>query len=535
MTLLGRGQTWQWQIVTAPRIPRAIGALAVTGVDVAAGRAQTPAPVLGAPVPRPAGWPFEVARGARATIPEPGGGERIAAAYGITTFAVTDPAIAMLELRLRYRDGIAIWINGVECARRALPRGTSTTLAATSHGPEWETFYIPAAPGLLRKGDNVLAIELHPSGRRIAPWLAADLVGRNDRGIVRGPFLAEATERSATIIVDTDPGVDATLEWGAGDALDRTQTSPPARRHEFVLSGLPESSRFSYRIRAGASTSSKYAFHTMPKSGEVIRIGIYGDVRGGHVVHRQLVEHMLDEGLDLVAVSGDLVRHGSDEADWQRFFAITQDLRAQVPYYPAVGNHDLGWNGTTGRAERQFSLPASSPDRPANAFWYSRDVADVHLVFLDSNRYDRSEQEAWLDTDLTAARGRGVRAIIAFVHDGPYSRGLHGGNAIARARYVPIMVRHHVDLVVSGHDHLYQRGEVDGLRYVVTGGGGAGLYAIRCGVAGKKRCKVDDGMQSIAREHHYAVLTIGRELELCPRRTDGSLLEKCTRMPLHRP
>ena len=38
-----------------------------------------------------------------------------------------------------------------------------------------------------------------------------------------------------------------------------------------------------------------------------------------------------------------------------------------------------------------------------------------------------------------------MRAILAFTHDGPYSRGYHGGNVDARNRYAPILVRHGVD------------------------------------------------------------------------------------------
>jgi hypothetical protein len=537
-SLVSTKAAWRWQVVTAPKIPRAVGALAVSGVDVASGRATQVAPVLGEIAPRPASWPYDVTD-AKPAIGKPGEGDRIAAAFGVTTFQITDAQIAMLELRLRYRDGVVVWLNGVEVVRQALPRGTPNTLALRQHGPEWETFYIPAAPGLLVKGTNTLAIEAHPSGRRAWPEIAADLIGRSDRGIVRGPNLAETTQAGATIVVETDPDVDAQLEWGLGSATDRVQKSPPGRRHVFALTGLAPGARYSYRVRAGSSQSARYGFHTLPKHGALLRIGIYGDVRGGHAMHRRLVERMLDEGLDLVAVSGDMVAHGSDEADWQRFFAITQELRAQLPYYPAVGNHDLGWDGpdgssSSGRASLVFALPLD-PSRPKETYWYSRDVADVHLVFLDSNAYDRVEQETWLEQDLAAARKRGVRAIIAVTHDGPYARGYHGGNAIGRARYVPILARHKVELLISGHDHIYQRGDQAGVRYVVSGGGGAPLYGIRCGVDGRPKCAIDDGMQAVHREHHYGVITIGRDLEWCPRRPDGTLLEKCTRIPFGRP
>ncbi len=529
---------WQWQVITAPRLQPQIGALAISGLDVAAGRAAAPLAVLGEGT-APEGWPFTVET-AVPRLPGATPTHRIAAGFGVTTFtlAAADQGIEMLELRLEFTDGIAAWINGVEVARRALILGGSATaLARSPHGPEWQTFYIPVTPSLLRLGTNTLAIEVHPSGRRDAPTLAAQLMGRRDRGIVRGPQLAAVGTTTATISVETDLGTDAAIEWGSGDALDQHATSPIGHHHTFALTNLPPRAQVHYRVHAGATQSPVLTFHTAPAAGDAIRIGVYGDVRGGHATHRRLVEAMLGEPLDLIAVTGDMVLRGNDEADWQRFFTITAPLVGTTAYLPAVGNHDLGWDAADGstRAEDIFTLPPAPPDRPPGTYWYSYDLADVHLVFLDSNAYERVEQEAWLAQDLAAARARNVRAILAFTHDGPYSRGYHKGNGIARTRYVPILANHHVEYLFSGHDHLYQRGLAGGIRYIVTGGGGASLYPVSCGVPGKPACKVDDGMIMIAREHHYLTITIaGSSLEICVRRADGRLLEPCVRSALWR-
>jgi hypothetical protein len=527
---------WRYSVITAPALAPQIGALAASGLDVAAGRAKAPIEVLGAPQAAPAQWPYELDRPARATgvlRPAPPADQRIAALFALATFSLAGEhqSLRMIEIRLRYRDACAVWLNGVEVARRSL-EGATTALARRPHGPEWETFYVPAAPHLLRLGDNVLAIEVHPSGRRDAPELAADVVGRRELGIVRGPVLAEVGTTSATISVETDPSVDAVLEWGVGSALDHRVTSVPGSTHAFTLTGLPPRGKISYRVTAGGATSGVLAFVTAPDTGDTVRLGIYGDVRGGHDTHRRIVDAMLAEGLDMVAVTGDMVLRGSDEADWQKFFAVTRDLLAQVRYLPAVGNHDLGWRHDEYPV---FGLPPGPTGRPEHASWYSIDIADIHLVFLDSNNYERVEQEQWLDADLAAARAKGMRAIVALTHDGPYSRGLHRGNPIARERYVPILARHHVDLLFAGHDHIYQRGEAGGIRYVVSGGGGAGLYQPTCGVKGKPKC-MEDGMKKLAIEHHYVVLAIDRKvIEMCPRRKDGKLLEKCQRYPLWRP
>ena len=519
----------------APPLAPQIGALAITGLDVVTGRATSVAALLGNDEPAPAAWPYDV------DAPTVGKGPlapaapnaRIAALFAVTTFSLgaDDRGLRVIEIRLRYRDGCAVWLNGHEVARRSLPAGTMS-LALRPHGAEWETFYVPAAPGLLRLGANVLAVEVHPSGRRSAPELAADVIGRRDLGVLRGPILGDVTATTASISVETDASSEAVLEWGTGGALDHRVTSAAGRLHRFMLVDLPPHARIAYRVQAGATRTPELAFHTAPGPGDVVRIGIYGDVRGGHDTHRRLVEAMLGEGLDLVAVTGDLVARGTDDGDWQRFLAVARELLAQVRYVTAVGNHDRGW---VRDEPRLFALPPGPPGRPANTYWYSVDVADVHVVVLDSNAYELPEQEQWLEADLAAARARGVRAILAITHDGPYSRGIHRGNQRARERYVPILVRHHVDLIAAGHDHLYQRGEADGIRYVVSGGGGAGLYRPSCGTRGKPRCP-DDGMQKLAVAHHYIVVTLDREsLELCARQEDGTLLEKCSRYRLWRP
>jgi hypothetical protein len=526
--------SWRYQLYTAPALAPQIGALVISALDVAAGRSTAPIALLGDEQPVPARWPHDVDKPTSATGPLAPmiEGSRIAALFAVTTFALTaeQQGLRVIEIRARYYDGIAIWLNGTEVARRSLDGGPMA-LAQRPHGPEWETFYVQVAPGLLRLGDNVLAFEVHPSSRRDTPELAVDVIGRRDLGLVRGPIVTDIATTSATISVETDPNLDAVLEWGTGGTLQHRVVSPPGRIHRFTIESLPARAAISYRVRAGAAQSALYAFTTAPKPGDVVRVGIYGDVRGGHDTHRRLVNAMLGEGLDIVAVTGDMVARGSDRADWQMFFAITREMLATLRYVPAIGNHDLGWRNTDPDV---FALPAGPAGRPDHAYWYSIDLADIHLVFLDSNAYDRKEQELWLETDLAAARARGVRGIIVLTHDGPYSRGLHRGNQVARERYVPILTRHKIDLLVAGHDHLYQRGEHEGLRYVVSGGGGASLYEPTCGVRRKPKC-IPDGMQKLLTVHHYLVVTIDKEtLELCPRDTDGKLLEKCVRTRLSR-
>jgi acid phosphatase type 7 len=548
--LLAIDALWTYVPLSTPPLPRQLGVAAVAALDLAAGR-DVPALRAPASLPqRPPQWPLALpgtaARGkgplgvardghpcdcATAVAPP---GSRVAALLATSVINLRVLDARLLELRLRYRDGIAVWINGVEVMRRALSGAALSQLADRARGPEWETVYVPVVPGLLRLGENTVAVELRLAATSDAPELAFEIYARRDAHIARGPFVQSVAETSAIIVIETDVAVAATLSWGLDGALATSLARPAARRQVWELRGLPANRAISYRVTAGASLTPIYRFHTLPPPGSVIRIGVYGDVRGGHETHRTLTQALIDEAPDAVVVTGDMVLRGSDEGDWQRFFAVTAELLPRIPYYPAIGNHDLGRAGDTGRrANEIFELPPAPPGRPEGAYWYSADLSDVHLVFLDSNSYERPEQERWLEQDLAAARARRVRAIVAVTHDGPYSRGIHGGSPIARERYVPILTRYKVNLLLAGHDHQYMRGRIGGLDYMVSGGGGAALYPVTCGVPGRPRCKVQDGMRKVAKEHHYLMLTITTTtIELCARRPDRSALEPCVRLTL---
>lgn len=547
--LVGPDAAWQVAWTTGPSLTAQLGPSALG--ELAAARGGPPAPGIfgdGAP---PAGWPVAALSGPEVRGPFGGGdcracattwptaaGRRVGAAWATTTFALDpaaddDRAIRVIELRIRYRDGLAVWLNGVPVVRRELAvGGPALAIAGRPHGPEWERVFVPVAPGLLRAGANLLAVEVRPAGHAAAPAFELIAAGRGAGAVVRGPLVQAVGRDRATIIVETDLPTEAAITWGADRRDHRADSAARRRRHEFTLTDLPADASVGYQVTVDGAPLPAAEFATAPGPGQVVRLGLYGDVRGGHRVHAQLIERLRAEAPDAVLASGDLVLRGTDLADWQQFFLVTAPLTSAIPYYPAIGNHDLGRAGDGGRRfAEQFALPPGPADRPIGTAWYSFDVGDVHVVMLDSNAYGDPRQRAWLEADLLAAFA--ARAIVVVTHHGPYSRGTHGGNREAMRDYVPLLVRHRVTLIVSGHDHIYQRGSQDGLAYLVTGGGGAPLYRARCGVAGRPRCAESDGMLHYARAHHYAILTVyPSHVELCAKDLDGALLEPCVRYPV---
>jgi hypothetical protein len=76
-----------------------------------------------------------------------------------------------------------------------------------------------------------------------------------------------------------------------------------------------------------------------------------------------------------------------------------------------------------------------------------------------------------------------------------------------------------VDLVLSGHDHIYDRGTFQSLKYIVTGGGGAPLYPVQ---------RNDPTARKVEAAYHFIEVTATREaVRLVVLRADGSVLERC--------
>jgi 3',5'-cyclic AMP phosphodiesterase CpdA len=488
------------------------------------------------PAPAPFGPPL--APGVATPLGDPRR-ERVAALVVHRPFHVGGElsSLKLLRLRARYRDGLVAYVNGQEVVRRNLePAPMPDAPAVRAHGPEWETFYVPVRPGLLMPGDNLLTVEARPILLRLMPWLDVELVGTEEAHVVRGPVVQRVGPNRATILFETDLNATSQLRYrvvAKGQEQTGVLEGELARRHEHTLVDLPAHGQVTYTVSSDSESLAEHTFHLAPPPGDIVRFVVYGDVRSGHETHRDLVSAIVAEAPDFVLGTGDLVVRGSDEADWQRYFSVASDLMAVVPVYSALGNHDVGESGEGRRFEDIFALWPGPTDRPPGAVWYSFDVADVHVAVLDSNRYGEQQQLLWLERDLSEARRRGVRAIFAVAHHGPYSLGPHGGEPLGRALYAPVLTRYGVAVLFSGHDHLYQRGEMNGLSYVVTGGGGAALYPPRCGGRGLRGCRERDGALAVQSEHHYVAVEVFPELvTLCPRRADHTLLEPCSTIPL---
>lgn len=495
------------------------------------------------------------------------------------------PVPARLLLRARYSDGLIAWLNGVEVSRRRLPEAAQTHTLAIDRGTvEPERLYVAVPPGLLKPQGNVLALEVHGRSLDRCTRLDMELLAIAGPRAVRGPYMERLIDGTLDLTVETDVPTRAELRYGRGAALAERDKrlvppndAPPQTQHRLHVTGLRAGTAYHYQLALVGEDGARVElpltpFHTPPPPGRPLRMVLYGDSRSGHAVHAQIIQGILAEDPDVVLHTGDVVERGTEEGDWDRFFAVAGPLLARMPVYLTPGNHEYAPKRKgaerlfalfqtmfppqpppepspftpSRRAERAMTglgpelaqVPAGGPalgtSAPAPAEpaepprgYFSIDVSGVHLVCLDSNQLNRPEQLAWLERDLAQVDKRRARATILWLHDGPFSaHGWHGDSTLAQRELVPILEKHRVSLVVSGHDHNYERGKRGQLSYVVSGGGGAELRPLRCGAPGKRRCK--NPPQAFFNEHHYIRLEVlPGALRLCPKRLDGSPLEDC--------
>ncbi len=196
-------------------------------------------------------------------------------------------------------------------------------------------------------------------------------------------------------------------------------------------------------------------------------IAVYSDSQTGYDVHKRIVADITKFKPGIVFHLGDMVARGYKEKDWEKFNAITGELRRSAEFFPVMGNH-----------ERESALYFKNFSLSKDKSWYSLDRMGIHFIILDSNLpLDWwSKQHRWLQSELKSA-SLSKQPMIILLHRPLFNIGLHDKDAKGlRRKVVSLFEKYGVAIVFSGHDHNYQRALRNGIYYVVSGGGGGGLY-----------------------------------------------------------
>lgn len=310
-------------------------------------------------------------------------------------------------------------------------------------------------------------------------------------GGAREPYLQMVTPTAITVRWQSGSSEVGVVRYGtAPERLEFMVREATARTgHEVRLTGLQPATRYYYSVgiedapfREGAD----YWFETAPPAGSdvPVRIWVQGDPGWWHEGSRAVRDAALAWAgqharpgrppFDLWLTTGDNAYTSGRNREYQAaLFEPYADLLRNIPYLPVYGNHD---------ARRWaffdiFTFPAAGEAGgvpSGSAHYFSFDYGPIHFVVLDSQDSDRGKDGAmmeWLRQDLAAHR---QPWLIALFHHPPYTRGSHDSDSPfdsgrrmieMRERFLPVLEAAGVDLVLSGHSHVYERSHLLGCHY----------------------------------------------------------------------
>jgi hypothetical protein len=194
-----------------------------------------------------------------------------------------------------------------------------------------------------------------------------------------------------------------------------------------------------------------------------VRFAVIGDSGTGDrhqlEVAKQLAASRTKFPFAFALMLGDNLYGGERERDYEKKFEIPYKplLDAGVKFYAALGNHD----DTNQRFYKLFNMNGE------RYYSFKPEGSSVRFFALDSNYID-DKQLDWLDKELSAS---GSDWKIAFFHHPPYSSGeTHGSADLQRERLEPIFLKHGVNVVLTGHEHFYERIKPQkGIAYFILG------------------------------------------------------------------
>ena len=262
---------------------------------------------------------------------------------------------------------------------------------------------------------------------------------------------------------------------------DSPSTLPGTRQYEAHVKGLKPATKYYYAVYDGetrlAGGDSDHYFLTHPPIGTVsnMRLWVVGDSGTGDQnqadVHTAMRDYVTKTGrpLDHYLHVGDMAYGKGTDGQFQDHFFVPYAVTLQnTVCWASIGNHEGGTSrgiSGTGPFFDAYVVPTAAEAggvASGTEAYYSFDIADAHFICLDSHDLDRSPDAAmaqWLRADLEQTK---AKWLIAFWHHPPYTLGSHDSNKEQqliemRANFMPILESAGVDVVLTGHSHIYER------------------------------------------------------------------------------
>ncbi len=204
----------------------------------------------------------------------------------------------------------------------------------------------------------------------------------------------------------------------------------------------------------------------LPNAPDSLKFGVLGDFGTGDRGQLETAAEMAAVRkrfpYELVVTVGDNIYGSERPQDFIRKFELPYKplLDAGVKFYASLGNHD----SREQRFYRLFNMDGKL------YYSFKAPKQNVRFIALES-AYMEPQQVDWLRQQLESAREDWK--IVFFHHPLYSSGGRHGSDIRLREVLEPLFIKHNVSLVLTGHDHFYERVKPQqGIAYFVVGSGG---------------------------------------------------------------
>lgn len=241
-----------------------------------------------------------------------------------------------------------------------------------------------------------------------------------------------------------------------------------AMQHTCLLQNLNPGTKYMYRVGSGNFWSEWFEFSIDGNRNNKFSFIYFGDPQNDirsqwSRVLRSAYRQNPESAFMLYA--GDLINRAGRETEWQEWFEAGSFIYATVPQLMTPGNHDYHRDQVLdSHWKYQFNLPDNGPEGLKHTCYFI-DYKNLRLISIDSaadsELRDASgtaleKQKAWLDSILTMNTREWT---ILTTHLPFYSPKESRDNDHLRQAFQPIIEKHGVDMVLSGHDHSYGRGQ----------------------------------------------------------------------------
>ncbi len=235
-----------------------------------------------------------------------------------------------------------------------------------------------------------------------------------------------------------------------------------------VLEGLEAETLYAYRVGDSTSHWSEWAhFKTASESEAPLSFIYFGDaqndiksmwsrtIRGAY---QQMPK------ADFLLHAGDLVNRRNRDHEWGEWYYAGGWIYSMMPSVATPGNHEYGddENGYYALSKHwkpTFTLPENGPEGFEETVYYL-DYQGTRIISFDAPAFNRSEQDSAVQVDWLEGvlRENDRKWTILTMHYPIYSTKHGRDNEELRDALQPLLEKHKVDLVLTGHDHTYGRG-----------------------------------------------------------------------------